>query len=82
MVWAYDGPNPTLFMAAMIYLLFMGYILPNRPTRDRPKIGEHETNKDFVSIHRGHLNPHKGTTYKTLTLLQTLKPITYSYAGG
>ena len=63
-VWAYDGPNPTLFMVLIVYLLFMGYISMNRPMRDRPKIGEHETNKDFVSIYRGHLSPHKGTTYK------------------
>ena len=31
--------------------------------RDTPKIGEHETNKDFVSIYRGHLGSHKGTIH-------------------
>ena len=49
--------------------------------RDTPKIGEHETNKDSVSIYRGHLGSQKGTTYNPI-LLQTLNPITYFHALG
>ena len=76
------GPNPMLFMDLIGYLLFMECISNNRPMRDTPKIGQHETNKDFVTIYRGHLGSHKGTILQTLTLQQTLKSITYSHAGG
>ena len=41
----------------------MGYISNNRLRRDTPKGKEHETNKDFVCIYRGHLGSHKGTIY-------------------
>jgi hypothetical protein len=60
----------------------MEYISNSRDKRDTPKIGEHETNKDFVSIYRGNHSSHGGTTYKTLTLQYNPKPITYSHAGG